>query len=306
MDMQMPVVDGMAATRQIRLNHKDAHLPIIAMTANAMGADRDRCLASGMDDFVSKPIEPERLWRTLQTWVRARPGIGVREPSPDMVARAVEPAPEPALSDFTNALEQVADLNTKLGLLHSSGNPSLYLKLLRSFLQFHTKDDQTLQSAVLSENYALAERTAHTLKGVSGNLGALQLEVCAARMETLLHVAPHDLQDLTEALELTTQALQKLVVDLLRIPALEQNAGASQLDGLVERIAPDADEVLQQIISHMKLDDPQATDLWMANASLVVFPAGKASLIEAAIAEFDYEKALQLLGECQDTAQTKE
>ena len=76
MDMQMPVMDGVTATRLVRASARFKDLPILAMTANAMQVDRDRCKAAGMDDFVAKPIEPGDLWRTLARWIRPRAGLG--------------------------------------------------------------------------------------------------------------------------------------------------------------------------------------------------------------------------------------
>jgi two-component system sensor histidine kinase/response regulator len=305
MDMQMPVVDGVTATRQIRLNHGDEHLPIIAMTANAMGSDRDRCLASGMNDFVSKPIEPERLWKTLQAWVRARPGIGLQAASPDTLPQQAASALEPELGNLINILQKVPDLDTQLGLLHSSGNQSLYLKLLRSFLHLHAEDDQHLLSAMRQESYPLAERIVHTLKGVGANLGAIQVEWSAAHMEALFHEVPLDLQKLKAALDPTTEALQELVFHLLQIPSLQHTPPGTQGAGLDAHATRHANEVLQEIISLMQLDDPQATDLWATHASLLVHVLDQADAIERAIVEFDYERALQLLDGCVGVASTQ-
>ena len=87
MDMQMPVMDGVVATRHIRQSHTPADLPIVAMTANAMKVDRDRCLSAGMNAFVTKPIDQDELWKALLDWVRPRPGIGAVNP-PAMVSNA--------------------------------------------------------------------------------------------------------------------------------------------------------------------------------------------------------------------------
>ena len=293
MDMQMPVVDGVTATRQIRLTHSAEHLPIIAMTANAMGSDRDRCLASGMNDFVSKPIEPERLWKTLQTWVRVRPGMGVG--ASEAVVLPTKTAPQATDSDLASALAQVGALDAQQGLLHSSGNQELYSKLLRSFLQLHAQDDQALQAAVGREDYALAERIAHTLKGVSGNLGALRLEVSAAQTEALLRQAPQNLQTLTTALDQTAQALQQLVLELRRIPALAQ-ASPSAPAAADAHTRQQANAVLQHLQDLLQRDDPLASDLWAENAPLLAGVVAQADAVDRAIAAFDYDLALQLLG----------
>ncbi|MRR52337.1 MAG: PAS domain-containing sensor histidine kinase, partial [Rhodocyclaceae bacterium] len=75
MDMQMPVMDGVAATFEIRKQERFAALPVVAMTANAMQQDRERCLAAGMNDFLTKPIEPDDLWAALLKWVKPRAGM---------------------------------------------------------------------------------------------------------------------------------------------------------------------------------------------------------------------------------------
>jgi two-component system sensor histidine kinase/response regulator len=87
MDLQMPVMDGLTATREIRRLPGRGGLPIVAMTANAMAGDRERCLAAGMQDHVSKPIEPARLWACLRRWLT---------PKTEPVAHVVQPAPAPA------------------------------------------------------------------------------------------------------------------------------------------------------------------------------------------------------------------
>ena len=83
MDMQMPVMDGVTAALCLREFVDFQQLPIVAMTANAMKADRERCLAAGMNGFVTKPINPEELWRAMITWIRLREGLGTPAPIPE-------------------------------------------------------------------------------------------------------------------------------------------------------------------------------------------------------------------------------
>jgi len=76
MDMQMPVMDGIAATEAIRSNPQLRSVPIIAMTANVMATDRDKCIEASMDDHVSKPIDPHELFATLLRWIKPHHGTG--------------------------------------------------------------------------------------------------------------------------------------------------------------------------------------------------------------------------------------
>ena len=93
MDMQMPVMDGETATRALRSNPRHAQLPIIAMTANAMEADRQRCFAAGMNDHVAKPIEPAALWAALGRWIRPRAGLGIPAQASRLPARLAALSP---------------------------------------------------------------------------------------------------------------------------------------------------------------------------------------------------------------------
>ena len=81
MDVQMPRMDGLEATRQIRADAALARTRVIAMTANAWDEDRDQCLAAGMDDFVTKPVDPQLLYRTVMRWCRAPVGLHPAEPA---------------------------------------------------------------------------------------------------------------------------------------------------------------------------------------------------------------------------------
>ncbi|RYF54022.1 MAG: PAS domain-containing sensor histidine kinase, partial [Comamonadaceae bacterium] len=169
MDMQMPVMDGETATRQLRSDPRHAHLPIVAMTANAMEADRQRCFAAGMNDHVAKPIEPAALWAALTRWIKPRVGLGVLAEggvaSPAGTSRA---AASPSARDEATSLPAadaapaqpfpaVAGLDTELGLQRALGKPGLYAEMLRRFVQG--------QKAVIAatERSVCAKRSATTM-----------------------------------------------------------------------------------------------------------------------------------------------
>jgi len=169
MDMQMPVMDGVTATERIRASGWTR--PIIAMTANAMSADRDRCLAAGMNDYLAKPIDPDELFVVLGRWYR-----------PAAPAAPAAPAPAPAaVPDL--ALAPVPGLDVALGLKRVRGKHTLYLDLLRKFLDGQAGAVDALRAALAGGDLALAERVAHTLKGTAGNIGASALEAEAAAVE---------------------------------------------------------------------------------------------------------------------------
>ena len=171
MDVQMPEMDGYQATYKIRSEPRFASFPIIAMTAHATIEERQKCLDAGMNGHVSKPIDPSSLFDTLERFV-----------APTAKGPAVPPL-EPVRSPVADELPDVPGLNAAEGLGRVAGNTTLYRKLLRQFSS--TKADAALRiaSALVEDDRALAERLAHTLRGVAGNIGAPAVQDAAARLE---------------------------------------------------------------------------------------------------------------------------
>ena len=172
MDIQMPEMDGYQATRKIRSDPRFASFPIIAMTAHATIEERQKCLEAGMNGHVSKPIDPSALFETLERFV-----------SP-MVKDSSAPPQEPApLRAEADELPEVAGLNVAEGLVRVAGNKKLYRKLLRQFSNTEADAAQRIGSALAEKDRALAERLAHTVKGVAGNIGAHAVQNAAAHLE---------------------------------------------------------------------------------------------------------------------------
>ncbi|HVR53279.1 MAG TPA: response regulator, partial [Pseudorhodoferax sp.] len=175
MDMQMPVMDGVTATQALRQDPRHAAMPILAMTANARAADRERCLAAGMQDFIAKPIEPEAMWQALARWVTPREAAPA-EPAPlPGIAASAAPipatAPSPAAAPPALDLPAIAGLDTAAGLRRVLGKVPLYRQLLSKFMAGQAGTPQAIAQALQHGDAATAERLAHTLKGVAGNLG---------------------------------------------------------------------------------------------------------------------------------------
>jgi two-component system, sensor histidine kinase and response regulator len=177
MDMQMPVMDGLVATRRMREIGKLARLPIVAMTANAMEMDRQRCLESGMNDVVVKPIDPEDLWTTLLRWVPQEETPAA--PAPQVLQAAVTAAPD-------GLPQGIPGLDTVLGLQRMSGKRKLYLAMLRRYIDGQRDVCAKVHEALAIGDIPTAERLAHTAKGVSGTIGATQVEALAAGLELSL------------------------------------------------------------------------------------------------------------------------
>ena len=170
MDMQMPVMDGVTAARALRRDPRHALLPVVAMTANGMAQDRQKCMDAGMNDFLVKPIDPDELWSLLLRWVRPR-------------AKAA-PAPAPAAA--TSGLPQAPGLDTAGGLARMVNKVPLYLSMLRRYAAGQACAPERIRASLAEGDTATAERTAHTLKGVSGNVGADRVARLAGEVELAL------------------------------------------------------------------------------------------------------------------------
>ncbi len=216
MDIQMPFLDGFEVTRRIRKDIGKKELPIIAMTANASNEDRENCIQSGMDDFVSKPIAPAPLFKVLSTWLNT---------ATDVTADAASALTAPKLQ----AQEELPFDRTK-ALQMMGGKEALLEKMLYMFKDRFSNSVAELQSLLDAADYETAQRLAHTLKGVSANIAADIVKVCADRIETRLkHYSRNDLSppDLSEDVKLLSVAMTDLLLYLDRHPPAPKSTKAS-------------------------------------------------------------------------------
>ena len=198
MDIQMPGMDGFETTRRIRRDARYADIPIVAMTAYAMIGDREKCLDAGMNDYVSKPIDVGTLFVTLDKWISSR-----METAPQST---VEAPPESA--DSTTFPDNLPGLDLANGLQRVVGNSKLYGRLVNDFLSDYSAVDVQLTHLLEQGDMDGAERLAHTLKGVTGNLGAHRLNSLAEQLNralraeqiTSVHDANNLLHELSSAL----------------------------------------------------------------------------------------------------------
>ena len=165
MDVQMPGIDGYDTTRQIRNDEKYKELPIIAMTANAMVGDKERCIEAGMNDYVAKPIDTEQLYSALCKWVKPGKETGENETKQN----------EDRLPESDNLPESIPGLNIKPALHRLNDNKRLYRTILKDFLDESPEQIMQLNEAMKRNEYETAHRMAHTLKAVCGSIGADEL-----------------------------------------------------------------------------------------------------------------------------------
>jgi two-component system sensor histidine kinase/response regulator len=282
MDMQMPVMDGVEATQRIRQLPQFADLPIVAMTANVLQTDRDRCIAAGMNDYLSKPIEPDELWQTLLKWI------------PPRAQADSTPAPEPLAVEVVKPaavlLMPIEGLNTALGLRRVLGKVEQYRSMLRKFIAGQTDFEVTLQAALDSGDFNTAERIAHTLKGVSGNIGASSLQQSAAELETSLREKQPS-ETIAACLATTSASLHTLLQALeAALPAEIETVAVVNVD------AAQLQQVCRQLYDLLSEDDPEAAECFAEHHGLLkaAFPT-RVDAMALALNHFEFETGLMLL-----------
>jgi signal transduction histidine kinase/DNA-binding response OmpR family regulator len=278
MDMQMPVLDGVAATRAIRGNPRFALLPIIAMTANVLVGDREKCLQAGMNDHIPKPIDPDQLFDALLRWIRPRTATAVAvSASGSLISQAV------ARSDFL----LIPGIATADGLKRAGGNRKRYESLLSLFADSQANSVSAIRAALASKDSTTAQRLAHSLKGASANLGATALAESAAKVEAAIQSnqsASDVLEALSKSLDDTTAAIRS---------ALPESRTPTAANGDPAAVA----QPLARLKKLLESDDGDASDFVLDARHLlskVLTPAELNGLV-AQVGNFAYAEALQSL-----------
>ncbi|TCP60660.1 Hpt domain-containing protein [Rhodovulum bhavnagarense] len=239
MDIRMPVMDGLEATRRIRnLPAPLSQIPIIALSASARAEDREEGLSAGVDDFLSKPVPSDQLFEKLANILKTRPTESDSAP----------PVTDSPLPEALAGLAGIDGLDPALGLRLAAGGTDLYQKLLASFCKNRAGSIDTLRQALADNDTDSARRVAHTLKGSSAQIGAVGLQALAAELEEAIHtgkLTDHPgLEDRTEtALNDTIAAITRALPNLAQPPAEKANSFCASelaqtrdtLIGLLER-----------------------------------------------------------------------
>ncbi len=288
MDIQMPVMDGFTATRAIRQNPAWQHLPVIAMTANAMAGDREKVLEVGMVDYIAKPLNVPQMFATLTRWIRpaAAPVSSKATEVPAPAPVSAPGAPVPA------DLAALPGIDVHAGLATVMGNADLYRRLLRKFHEGQSDFAERFAAALQDADPHAATRCAHTLKGVAGNLGAKGVQTAAQTLEAACHEG--------QPSEAVAHLLDLVLAEL--VPVL---AGIGQWRGEVAPVSapPAAPEVgphraaldtLHDLLTQCDteaIDQVQALLGKVGNAPL----AAPLQAIANALADCDFDAALALL-----------
>ncbi|HET6449838.1 MAG TPA: response regulator, partial [Spirochaetia bacterium] len=279
MDIQMPEMDGYQATRRLRLQERFARLPIIAMTAHALQEEKEKALDAGMTDHISKPIDPDAAFETLRRHApRGRGSVA----SPGPASAPVVPSPSIEGFDVPAAIGRMA------------GNVDLYVDLLKRYVDTQRDTAGRIRQALQEGDRALAERTAHTLRGVSGNIGAVDAQAAAAEVEAAISRAA-DERRTEEALSRLSAALE---VTVSRIASfLASAAGQRPQLRPGHRDAALAREAVGLLIQYAEDGDSEAFGYLesVSGALQATFGADDFSALERSLRMYDFSAALATL-----------
>lgn len=276
MDMQMPVLDGVSATEQIRRNPKWQQLPIIAMTANAMQSDVERCITAGMNSHLAKPINVHNLYKTLSQYLSPNDGSSSKS---QLATSTAEPS-------NNSDLPHLSGINLEQAIFDIGGDKESYFSILSRFLTSQLEELPMFKEVVEKEDWEMAARMAHSLKGSSANLGIELLSKLAAKMER--SIKEHSKTALGE-LEVSSAIVKKLHLELTQWQQENQQQAAKP--------QVDPKQRYQQLVTLVDEYDVEALAIVQDAEEFGVWTEEQQSQLIDAIEGFEFELARELLNQ---------
>ncbi|REL28362.1 response regulator [Thalassotalea euphylliae] len=303
MDIQMPVMDGYQATMRIREHIGEERLPIIAMTANAMAGDRERCLEAGMNDHLTKPISPSEVFAMLSHWIAPKNQplnqllTTDRGINADTIAATTGVADKSLtsaqpLTENTSPLPAIAGLDTESALARIAGNIPLYLSLLEKFVTNHSQAISHLRQLLTTNDIDGAVRATHTLKGVTASIGATELSLTLAQLEQIIEQGHSYGAQLSNA----EQAMANVIASIQSVSLPPLSSDETQPAEPVHDTAT-LNKLYQQLCEEVTDFDADAQETWrvLRKQLSTLLPNETESKLSRALSEYDFEQAEQYL-----------
>jgi PAS domain S-box-containing protein len=285
-DLQMPVMDGLAAAREIRADPDQSDLPIIAMTANAMASDREKCLAAGMDDYLPKPIKPNLLYETLIRWIHPE-----AYKAKAAASEGSEMEPKPGLAA---GLPELDGVDMRIGLAHVNQDLKLYFKVLENTYKGYRNTSSAIRAEIDHEDWDSAHRLVHSFKGVVGTIGAGELSCRALDLEKALKSSERDCIEAVyevfrKEAERVMAALRSLFDQKRWPPSGEEQGKPREIEDLESSVAE-----FKRLVEE---GDPEAA-AWITPIESRMGPSAPKDLfrrLESQIDDYEFEEALATL-----------
>lgn len=284
MDLEMPVMDGYAATKEIRRLPKMSATPIIALTADAMSGVKNVALKAGMNDYITKPIDPKETQEILIKWIPVKKGLSKSHESDTETAS--DEAAFPALPG----------IDIDAGLRRVAGNRQLYSRILKQFSKDNADLVRRLNAALVKSDRNQAIHMTHALKGSAGNIGALQLYQLATSLNDILKNKPDD-HDQTEPL------IRQMETEIRRVCAgiaqinLPTDTPQTESPSKPALNSESFQKSITELYHFLAESDARAGDVFtgLKDTLRAKIPNPDLQQIETAINQYDYDEALDKL-----------
>lgn len=308
MDIQMPVMDGIECVRELRerelsnirsSGQSAGRVPVVAMTANAMQGDREKYLQAGMDDYITKPITRDTLFRVLSGWISEK-STGTAGTSHSQERRQEKDRRKNSgdrRKDTTGypLPERLDGIELQEGLARLEGNSGLYLRLLKVFATENASTDKKLRRALDQQDQESAERLLHTIKGTAGSLGALDLAAVSLTLEQTIRDGEEIELQMTQFEKALQRVLRSLATLTERQQHVQMQTGTAETSDFDKEKRGRLMAELQQMLVGKKF---QAVGKWQELKPLLGnVDSSMLRQIDRSLSRFDHNTAQELLAE---------
>ena len=292
MDLQMPEMDGLTATKLLRAEPRLRHLPIIAMTAHAMAEEVQRCLEAGMNDHVAKPIDPGTFFATLARWTRAQ-----RREEAGVPTRAASEGSE-------LVFPEIEGVDVASGLQRIAGNKRLYRDLLTQFVAKNESVGHRITEALARGDRHDAERFAHSLKGAAGNLGINQILYLAGALERAIRDSPSGVENLVKELASAMDQQIRTIKAALSVAATD----GAKLSSPPPAGPAETLKAMARLKELLEASDADASEAYANLANLLAssVDTSRLEMLGSTVNRFEFETALSQLNEVAKEYREKE